>query len=274
MNPYTPSINLNKQTNTTLAYLLKSRQECMENLKIVVLESPYDTWNDPITGNLLKDLIGFKLRGYGRLYPYGIMPVDGTDLISTHLLTCRLRADGSLCPIMGVRFTSLKKCRLHYTNFPGMSLVQQANSPEHIEALEKIISEVDTRNADLFYEGSFTIDPMERETKERSIFFRELLTLMYVSYQKETNYSELMGGGTIRFKMEKWLASLGHTPFTKNNIELGPIKVKHLAGEQVLVMHLKEFSFEALRITKKWQHLWDDRLVIKPSAGVDLKRAG
>lgn len=246
----------------------------MKNLKIVVLESPYDSWNQPLTGDLLRDLIGVKLRGYGRVYPYGVMPVDGTDLISTHLSVCRVEADGSFRPIMGVRFTSLKKCRLHYTNFPGMSLLQQANASEHVLALEKIISEADARSVDLFYEGSFTIDPLERSSKERSIFFRELLTLMYVSYQKETNYSELMGGGTIRFKMEKWLASLGHVSLMKNNVELGPINVKHLAGEAVQVMLLKEFSFEALKIAKKWQHLWDDRLVIKAADASDLKKAG
>lgn len=246
----------------------------MENLKIVVLESPYDSWNDPITGNLLKDLIGVKLRGYSSEYPYGVLPVDGADLISTHICVCRIKDDGSFVPLMGFRWTSLKKCRLHYMNFPGLSLLQQANAPDHIAALEKIISEIDKRNSDLCYTGSLTIEPLERNTKERSIFFREMLTLMFVSYQKDTNFPEMMAGGTIRFKIEKWLSSTGHAPLMKNSIELGPINVKHLAGEQVLVMHLKEFSFEALKIAKKWQHMWDDRLVISPSVVNDLKKTG
>lgn len=40
------------------------------------------------------------------------------------------------------------------------------------------------------------------------------------------------------------------------------INVKHLAGELVHVMHLKEFSNEALKTSEKWQHPWEDRLVI------------
>lgn len=246
----------------------------MENLKIIVLESPYDSWHDPLTGNLVRDLIGVKLRGYGLEYPYGVLPVDGADLISTHMAVCRIKADSSFVPLMGFRWTSLKKCRLHYINFPGLSLLQQANAPEHVEALEKIISEVDKRGSDLCYTGSLSIEPSERGTKERSLFFREMLTLMFVSYQKDTNFPEMMAGGTIRFKIEKWLSSTGHTSLMKNNIELGPIKVKHLAGEPVQVMHLKKFSFEALRITKKWQHMWDDRLVIKPQVITDLKKTG
>ena len=246
----------------------------MEKLKIVVLESPYDCWDDPLTRNLLRDLIGVKLRGYGREYPYGVLPVDGADLISTHMSICRIEHDGTLRPLMGIRWTSLKKCRLHYINFPGRSLLQQANAPDHAQALEKIIAEVEKQGKDLFYSGALSIDPLERNSKERSNFFRELLTLMYVRYQKETNFSELMAGGTMRFKIEKWLATLGHVSLMKNDVELGPINVNHLAGEQVQVMHLKNFSFEALRIAKKWEHMWEERLVIKPKTISDLKKVG
>lgn len=245
----------------------------MKDLKIVVLESPYDSWTNPLTGDLLRDLIGIKLRGYGREYPYGVLPVDGADLISTHMSVCQVESTGRFRPVMGIRWTSLQKCRLHYIGFPGLSLLQQANAPDHVEALEAIIAEADKRDRDLFYSGALSIEPSERSSKQRSEFFREILTMMYVNYQKETNYSELMAGGTIRFKVDKLMTFMGHVSLMKNNKELGPIKVKHLADEVVKVMHLREFTFEAKKIAKKWQHMWDDRLIIKPNLITDLKKA-
>ena len=229
----------------------------MKNIKIVILESPYDCWNEDFVGHFFKDLIGVKLRGYGREHPYGVLPIDAADLISTHLSVCRTEDGGHLTPLMSIRWTSLKKCRLHFLNFPGMSLLQQAQRSEHIQALEKIIADLDQRNGDLYYSGALSIDPLWKKDKEQSLFFRELLTTMYVHYQKQSGYAELMAGGTVRFKIDNWLQSIGHSPLHPE-----PIHVKHLAGETVQVMHLKDFSFEALRIAKKWQHYWEDRMVI------------
>lgn len=251
----------------------------MEKLKIVVLESPYDSWSEPLAANFLKDLIGVKLRAYGGEYPYGVLPVDGADLISTHIALCRIENDGRLNPLMCNRWTSLKKCRLHYINFPGLSLLQQAGASEHLLAMEKIISEADGRNTDLLYSGGLSIDPLARTTKkenlkEQSLFFREILVMMYVNYQREINGSELIAGGTIRFKIDKLTAAVGHVPLMANNVELAPVKAKHLAGEIVKIMHLKKFSFEALKTTEKWQYLWEDRLVIKGKEINYLKEAG
>ena len=245
----------------------------MEKLKIVVLESPYDCWNNPFVGNFLKDLLGVKLRGYGKEYPYGVLPFDGADLISTHLAVCRVDQENQLVPLMAFRWTSYNKCKLHYMNFPGMSLLQQANASAHIADLEKIIADIEHKTSDICYTSCFTIEPSERTDKNRSLMLRELITLLLFNYQKEMNYSEILAGGTIRFKIDKWLSTIGHMPLN-NNPNLGPIKVKHLAGESVQVMHLKKFSFEAIKIAKKWQHLWDDRLIIQAESKVNYKNVG
>ena len=234
-----------------------------EKLKIVVVESPYDTWTDPRVGELLKNFIGVKLRGYGQEYPYGVLPVDGADLISTHLSLCREEEDQSLTPIIVIRWTSLKKSRLHYTNFPGMSLLQQAAEPEHIKALEEVIEYVDTHDKDLIYIGSLSIEPKERTSKERSAFLREILTAIFVHQHKVMGFPQMLAGGTCRFKIERWLESCGWEKLKLDEQEgLDPIHVKHLAQEKVQVMHLQEFNFEALSVARKWQQLWNDRLLI------------
>jgi len=202
-------------------------------------------------------MIGVKLRGYGREYKYGVLPVDAADLISTHFAVCKTDEEGNLKPIMALRWTSLQKCRLHFLNFPGLSLLQQAGKPEHVKRLEEKIQKLDQQGRDLFYAGSLSIDPLQKTGKEQSLFLRELMTLMFLRYKKENPGSELMAGGTVRFKMEKWLSDVGHLPLHEE-----PINVRHLGGELVKVMYLTDFSFEAHQIARKWQHLWDERLVL------------
>jgi hypothetical protein len=232
----------------------------MKDLKIVIIESPYDCWNESEVGTLFRDMIGVKLRGYGREYKYGVLPVDAADLISTHFAVCFPDETGKLKPIMALRWTSLQKCKLHFLNFPGMSLLQQANQPEHVRNLEQKIENLNKRNGDLYYAGSLSIDPLLKTGKEQSLLLRELMTTMFVLYKKQHPGSELMAGGTVRFKMDQWLSAVGHAPLHEE-----PINVKHLGGELVKVMYLTEFSFEAHRIAKKWQHLWDERLILDGS---------
>lgn len=229
----------------------------MKDIKIVILESPYDCWNESEVGTLFRDMIGVKLRGYGREYKYGVLPVDAADLISTHFAACTVEEDGKLKPIMALRWTSLQKCRLHFLNFPGMSLLQQANKPEHVKNLEEKISRLDQQGRDLFYAGSLSIDPALKTGKEQSLFLREVMTLMFLMYKKQHPGAELMAGGTVRFKMDHWLSSVGHFPLHEE-----PINVRHLGGELVKVMYLTDFNFEAHRIARKWQQLWDDRLIL------------
>lgn len=240
-------------------------------LKIAVIESLYDTWDDREATSLFQDTVGLKLRGYGKEYPYGVLPVDGADLISTHLLLCQPKM-GKLVPLMGIRWTSLQKCKAHFLTWPGLSLVQQAGAPEHVRGMEALIAAAEARGADIYYSGALTIDPSNRGDKERSIAYREILTAMYVGYQHDHRPSELLAGGTVRFKIHDWLRSLGHLPLTCEGRELGPINVRHLAGETVQIMHMKEFSFEALRIARKWEKLWDERIVFGSKArGRDVK---
>lgn len=242
-----------------------------DGLRIVVLESPYDAWKDPRVGDLFRDLVEFKLKGYGASYPYGVLPVDGADIISTHLTVCR-EMGSRLKPLMAIRWTSLAKARRHYMNFPGLSLLEQAGAQAHVAALEKIIKFNDVCGVDLYYCGSWSIDPGERGDKERSAFYRDLLTMMYVNYHQQLPPSALMAGGTLRFKIDDYMRWLGHVPLQNSNEgrELEPIHARHLAGETVHVMVLREFSPEARERAKKWEQLWERRLWIGAERSVSL----
>ncbi len=254
-------------------------ESVIDELQIVVLESPCDTWDQPQVPDLYRDMITLKLKGYGCEYPYGVLAVDGSDLISTHLLLCKKnREEGRLRPVMGIRWTSHVKARVHYLKFPGMALLEQAQAYEHVEALRDVMRSADARGVELFYLGSLTIDPEERTNKAQSRMYRELLTTMLVNYHRQIPGCELMAGGTMRFKIDDYMRGIGYRPLQLKDRELGSIHVHHLAGEEVLPMHLRQFSFEARQTAEKWDELWQNRIWIEsPKKDINVvpaKRAG
>lgn len=234
--------------------------ERVRKLKFVVLESPYDTWSHPLTEKIFSRLMGLKLKGYGCEYPYGVLPVDTTDFIADHLIICE-EEDGELQPIVSIKSVSLAQCRQHGLVFPALVLMRQAGATVHAETIEQIIQTADNHDLDLRYVGSWTIDPDHRGDKEWGDVLRELFTTIYVSFHHDRK-SQTIAGGTLRFKVDKYIQWLGHQPLSRDGKALPTVRVQHLAGEENLFTHLQSFTFESRSVAKKWQALWNDRIVI------------
>lgn len=234
--------------------------ERVSKLKFVVLGSPYDTWSNPLTEKLFARLVGLKLAGYGHEYPYGVLPLDTTDFVADHLIICDEDEQG-LKPIVSIKSTSLAQCRAHKLPFPALTLMQLVKKNEHANVIEQIMAQSEKNGTDLRYVGSWTIDPNERGNKEWGDVLRELFTAIYVSFHLE-NKSQTIAGGTLRFKVDKYIQWLGHEPLLMDGHQLSTVPVFHLNGEENLFTHLKSFSFESRSIAKKWQKLWDERIVI------------
>jgi hypothetical protein len=237
---------------------MKSR---IERLRLVVMESPYDCWDNPLVEPLFAKMVGLKLRGYGRVFPYGVLAADTTDLISDHLLLCEETPQG-LVPLFGNKSVPLNKCEFHHLPFPGLSVPEESGFQEQAQAVRKIIKAAKDSGADLRYAGSMTIDPKESGNKEWSKTLRDLFTTVYFHYYQSFKRAEILAGLTLRFKIDDYGKWLGHKPLEWNGKVLGPVNVLHLANEAVLWTHLTEFSLEARRTAKKWQSMWDNRIHI------------
>lgn len=233
----------------------------VNRLRLVVMESPYDSWDHPLTEPLFAKMVGLKLKGYGRVFPYGVLAADTTDLISDHLLVCEETETG-LRPLFGNKSVPLKKCELHHLPFSGISVVEEAGASEHVEVMRQIILDAKQTDADLRYAGSMTIDPSETGNKEWSTILRELFTTIYVRFYQSLPKAEVIAGATLRFKIEAYTKWLGHQQLEKDGKVLPPIRIAHLANEPVVWTHLREFSPEAQAIAKKWEKMWDNRIHI------------
>lgn len=237
-----------------------SAQEMIPRLRVVVLDSPYDTWGShPDLESVFAKMIGLKLRGYGKEYPYGVMAVDTTDFIATHLLVCEETPQG-LFPLTGFKSVTARKCADHGLVFPGLTLVQNAHAQPHEKALEVLMKTCTKKKMDIAYTGSWTIDPALRGQKEKVSILRELFVMLYVCHHEESGHPMIVTGGTLRFKVERLHEWMGHQRLTHAGRDLPPIQVAHLAGENVVLNIVQKFSPEARELSFKWREKWIDRL--------------
>lgn len=246
------------------------RLDNKHSLRIVIIKNPFKLWHEGHIDDfksIFHEMIGMKLRGYGVEYPYGVLPVDTTDFFATHLLVCQesknsnhSNALSSLTPVMGFKSTLLSDCLTHQVKFPALSLVEAGGQQSHIERIKKIMRNCETHNNKLAYTGSWTIEPNFRKNRPLTKILVELFQAMYVHYHQEENISEVITGGTVRFKADLLLGNLGHDPISLNEKTLPPIEVQHLFGEKVQVLHLKSFSQAAQSVANRYFADWNSRI--------------
>lgn len=248
----------------------------MKDLKIVIMKSPFRLWakgGDPAFATLFHEMIGLKLRGYGAEYPEGVMPVDTSDFIATHLLVCRTHGD-RLVPLTGFKSTLLSDCEAHRVAFPALGLVQAAESAPHVSYVRQTMARVQAAGLTLAYTGSWTIEPELRRDRALAQELVALFKAMYVFHHLDEKVDEVFTGGTIRFKADVLLGRLGHDPIVHEGETLPPLRVRHLFDEPVSLLHLKSFTKSARDGVEPYRGIWENRLVIAPdSSAVGGERA-
>jgi hypothetical protein len=238
----------------------------LKAIKIVSILSPYENWDHSLVRELFHPLMALKLNGYMSDYPSGVLPCDTTDFVAAHILFCH-ETNVGLKPLMAFKITSLKVCEKHRISFPGMNLVQQAQAPEHISAVEKIMANCASQGRHLAYMSSWTADPEVRKNRPLMRELRIYFKGVYVLAHQALGIDEILIGGTLRFRTEKIFEELGHQAIKdENDRDLSLIHVKHLFGEEVLVMHLKSFSSHALDCASEMLEHWESRIEVGPLA--------
>ena len=236
----------------------------LDNLRIVILNCPYDTWEEAQTRDLFGAMAALKLRGYRDDYAYGVLPLDTTDFVGCHYLLCEDRPDG-LQPIMGCRMVSLDRCRVHRLPFPALTLAAMADAPRHAEAMRGIVERCERQGIGIVYDGSWTIDPQTR--RERRLL-HEIFTAMFVMVHDAYAIRETIAGAVLRLKTARYLSSWGYRPLELDGAPLPPVAVQPLLGEPVTLMHLREFTASARTVADRYRALWERRLIIEASTAV------
>ena len=125
-----------------------------ENLRLVVLDCPLESWDDEGVRELFGDLVTLKKLGFGASYRDKVLPVDTTDFVGRHYLSC-IEGPQGLQVVAGFRAVDFERCRLFNLPFPALCLARAANAPMHAEAVRRFVEQ----DAAVSYIGSWTIHP-------------------------------------------------------------------------------------------------------------------
>lgn len=246
-------------------------QKLLSKYQIVVLSNPYEMIENIEMWNYLRQISIFKVRGYQKQYPHGVLPIDASDFFSLHFIVCQKTLAG-LKPVTSLKVALLSRCEKHQATFPGVGLAQAAESPLHVKAMQKIVQHCLTEKKELSYASSWTIDPTLRENKETIQDLRDLFGVIYINGNRHYNVDQITVGGTVRFKTDELFLRWGHNPIVDDDKNVLPIiQVKHLFKERVQIMHLQKYSEYALQYEKAFKEIWDAHIEI---ASNEISNAG
>lgn len=232
-----------------------------DSFRILVLDCPYDSWETPETKEWFGKIIELKLKGYRREYPYGVLPMDTSDFIATHLIIAK-DSEAGLEPVMAYRSVSQDRCQKHSISLPVLSLMKQLAAAEHAAEIQKIIDHCASEKTRLCYASSLAVAEEYAGHPE----LKEILKMVNVCHTREDKVSEILAGGVLRFKMDRFYSFMGYNKLAHNGSPLEALKIPFACNELTGFFHLKEFSDEAKEIAKKYEYLWAERIILgKPS---------
>lgn len=235
--------------------------EQIKNLRLVIMDRPYDTWDNVKTQSLFLKTVSLKLKNYLGEYPYGVLPVDTCDFIGTHHLICQ-EFNGELMPLMGYKSTTLSRSKQHNITFPALAILQSSGALQHAQEVQKILNRCETQDTEISYDGSWTIAQSVRQNREFADELKKTMMAIQVHYHIRDKIPEMVGFGMIRFKTNRYFEEMGYKQFTCEGTPLPPVKMSTLQNEPAILLHLQKFSDTALALADQYSYLWDNRLII------------
>ena len=233
-----------------------------ERLQVVVLKCPYANWKNPVTRKTFNDVISLKLDGYHDKHFFGVMPIDGADFLTDHILVCWRDDSGDLVPILGVKSLSYEICAPFFTDFTIESFLKKGEHWQHLERLNQILKSCEEKKQRISYYSSWTISPSVMDNRALITLLKDLFTACTVLHHREEGISELLGLGVPKFRTEHFFYKWGFERVEQCGHGLPNIPFRVLGGIDGVFIHLKKYSDFALSCAEKLEHFWKNRISI------------
>jgi len=227
------------------------------SLRFVTLDCPLERWNDPGVRAVFNEMVHVKMLGFGGYYAAHVLPVDTTDFIGYHVLTCVEGVDG-LHIAAGFRTVTSDRCRSFNLTFSAESLALQAEARAHATAVREFVGQ----DGSVGYLGSWTVHPSARANPSLRAAVRDDFALGAILAHRETGSTRMVVGATLRFKVDRLLSSVGFRPLSHEGAPLPPIAVRHLHGESVLLMSLDRPGDDVLHRAEALRERWHARVAL------------
>lgn len=243
-----------------------------DQIRIVVLKCPYFQFENSQASEIFIRTLNLKKIGYEKEYPMGVLPIDTTDFISTHVLACG-EGKGGFMPLMGFRSVSLESLDFFKLPFPLFGVLRSSDAYEHLEVVESIVQSARESKKNLCYDSSWTIAPLVREKHEFKKELRKIMEAIHVLYHLENQTAKLLAGGMKKFKMEKIYEYWGYKKISKDGVVLPEFELSFLFNEEAEIFYLKQFNEFAIAQAKTMENLWIDRVELLPDAQIAVRAA-
>jgi len=244
----------------------------LKNLRIIVIDNPYDQMSEPLVQELLPRVFDLKIKGYRSRYDYGVLPLDTSDFIATHFVIAHPKG-AVFQPILSYKMLTLKRAKLFNLPFSPMVMMQQCGTEKHVQAVRQIITNAELKGRDVSYIGSLTIDPEYKSDKLLVQKLMDLFVVCHYFYSLENNISEGLSGATVRFKMSRLVERIGYKPLELEGEALSPIVVPAISNEISQFYYLQSFSAESETISHFGKKYWKDAIYLGRGQDQKLKKS-
>lgn len=238
----------------------------MKNLKIVVLDNPFASWDSPFVREMFDKIILLKKVGFQSRFPITYAPIDKSDFHGIHFALCQER-NGELFPVMAFKVIEKARCEKYGMPFSGGLLGDQTGSIFHSKANRAFVEKHSDKN--IAYSSSFAIDPMTAKEDRAEVidFLVPLFTYAHIHFDIQKS----LAIGSCHTHTDTMYHKMGLLPLKYEGEVLEPIAFPCHANQVFEIQGLEELTPYCLELAKKKIGLWRSRIhICDASVGHDI----
>ena len=240
-----------------------------DKLCIIVLESPYQNLSLQEARVVFSNIIDVKIQGYTHIHEDGVLPVDTTDFLGTHLIVAN-RENPFEDIYMSYKSISYKTCEKYNVPFPFLTLLQNHAHKECAMEMERILKECKSKGEDLAYNTGLTMNPKIRNDENLRKILKEMITTFVVNYHNIYEIPHWATLGICKVKTDQYFIKMGLKEISNNPLMSHPY-LKQAESRAVISMN-QEYSDYVFHTAEKYQGLWDNRITINLNNYHNLKK--
>lgn len=229
-----------------------------KKFKVVIIDYPIEVLDNDLCAIIFGKTLQMKHIGYKVTYGENVLPMDKSDFFSTHIIFCEDRGD-QLIPIIAYKSTAYDRCLSYNFEFPALTLMKNDGHPSCVDKINNILQNVESPNM-ISFDSCWAQNLEYRFSPDSELkkCLREITMMFAVKHHKEFNIPHMMTCGVVKVKTDQFFLKIGLKQLNEHAL----FKQKNLNGEDVVIFYNNEFSFEALTMAKKYEKLWNEKLVI------------
>jgi hypothetical protein len=231
--------------------------------QIIVLKSPYHLMGIESVEKTFINICKFKIDGYLREYPSGVLPLDTSDFIANHIILCEKGTD-SFEPIMGFKSITLQTCDNHRIPFPMIGMLKSIDDTSaHLSYFETLLNKYRLENKahSIAYNGSFTVHARKRSDPNFHKILWDMVSFLLASYYISEKIENVVAVAATKYKVDHRKTERGWDYIEHNSKRLGSYRANSLFDAELIPMQIQGLDIKCQKDKERYKFLWDQRIV-------------